>query len=419
MDPVGFVSIFCASAKKPFVLIYDDEEELAVVEEPVLACVFKLEEGTGSIYLGIEDLVGYDSDGEGLYIRREDPVIPNDTSPLSWNLPHLQSGRYAVYGVCKKPDDFVQPASNIGSAKRVRNIANGLTQPVLNEPESKSVKRKETTTSPTNNRASGNSGAEDHAARGKRKASEGVSTASPIYVSADSHSDSDVRIPVHPVSVPDSSMESQDVVYELDENPDDLVFYDTAIRQFGVEILESEVNDTLWHIARTSGTSPACRARFRGGDRPSRPLCGAYVARQASGKFPAPTFRQPNEQCRQTRFATDRFWFCLNDVCAFGKLVQFLDGRKPQIPKVWPVARGTNLSQGEVEELTKFGFRLVPIIEPVSVVPPRIDTIRSVLDVESFPEDLAGLAPGTSPKTRAGRSCNRRHSASKTKLSTD
>ncbi|KAL3702156.1 hypothetical protein R1sor_020178 [Riccia sorocarpa] len=86
MDPVGFVSVFCAFA---FVLIYDDEEELAVVDEPVLACVFKLKKGTRSIHLGIEDWVGG----------------------------------------CKKSDDQVRQASNIGEI----SVRRGMTSTVTND----------------------------------------------------------------------------------------------------------------------------------------------------------------------------------------------------------------------------------------------------------------------------------------------
>ncbi|KAL3678578.1 hypothetical protein R1sor_021534 [Riccia sorocarpa] len=82
------------TSKKPLVLIFDDEERFAVVEEPILACFFRLEVGKGSIFVSVED-------SEGLDIV---PVVPNETTPPSWNLPHLTSGRYVVYGLCTKED---------------------------------------------------------------------------------------------------------------------------------------------------------------------------------------------------------------------------------------------------------------------------------------------------------------------------
>ncbi|KAL3678577.1 hypothetical protein R1sor_021533 [Riccia sorocarpa] len=253
----------------------------------------------------------------------------------------------------------------------------------------------------------------DRCVRGKRKLSGGCSSSLPITVSTNSESSADEGDGAG--NSPGNYTEATftELVGEADAMAEEVVFFDVTVRQYGVEVEESDIVDTQWHIARISGNSPSCRARFRSN---SRPVCGAYVARQSFAKYPAPTFRLPNERSRFTRFANDEFWSCLNDVCAFGKLAQFLDGRKPRLPSVWPVARGTSLSQVEVDELTKFGFRLVPDIEPVSQLEAPIYTIRSVLDVESFPEDLSSLPPDTIPKTRAGRPCNRRNKVSKVKL---
>ncbi|KAL3701310.1 hypothetical protein R1sor_019332 [Riccia sorocarpa] len=205
--------------------------------------------------------------------------------------------------------------------------------------------------------------------------------------------------------------------HQVDENVEEIVFFHTVVRQFGFEISGTEVDEGAWHIAQTSGKSPVCRAKTRGTVRNSRPQCGAYVARQPYAKFPAPTFRQPQERYRETRFSSDRFRCCLNDVCSFGKLADFLERRKPKVPSVWHVVCGTHLTQIEVDELTKYGFRLVPFIAPVHVLEPSINDIRSVVNVESFPEDLSSLSPSFAAKSRAGRPINRRHAVSKTKLS--
>ncbi|KAL3686265.1 hypothetical protein R1sor_008839 [Riccia sorocarpa] len=252
----------------------------------------------------------------------------------------------------------------------------------------------------------------------KRKFSLGSCPSSAIPVASDSETSEDVA---EAKIARSASLETEEVtaaaVHHVHDDVDEIIYFDISVRQFGLDILETEVDKAAWHIARTSGKSPVCRAKTRGTVRNSRPQCGAYIARQPYAKFPAPTFRKPQERYRETRFASDRFWCCLSDVCAFGKLADFLERRKPKLPSVWPVVRGTHLTQVEVDELTKFGFRLVPYEGPVHVLEPSINDIRSVVNVESFLEDLSRLSPSSVAKTRAGKSVNRRHVVSKTKLS--
>ncbi|KAL3678024.1 hypothetical protein R1sor_020980 [Riccia sorocarpa] len=192
-------------------------------------------------------------------------------------------------------------------------------------------------------------------AGGKRKFSNGSCHASAIPVASDSETSDDI---VETKMTRSDPLETEGVTadggHQVDENAEEIMFFHTAVRQFGFEISETEVDETGWHIARTSGKSPVCRAKTRGTVRNSRPQCGAYVARQPYAKFPAPTFRQPQERYRETRFFSDRFWCCLNDVCSFGKLADFLERRKPKVPSVWPVVRETHLTQIEVDELTNF-----------------------------------------------------------------
>ncbi|KAL3691072.1 hypothetical protein R1sor_004723 [Riccia sorocarpa] len=253
---------------------------------------------------------------------------------------------------------------------------------------------------------------------GKRKFSLGSCPSSAIPIASDTETSEDVaeaKIARSASPVTEEVMPA--AVHRVQDNVDEIIYFDTTVRKFGLDIFETEIDETSWHIARTSGKSPVCRAKTWGTVRNSRPQCGAYVARQPYAKFPAPTFRKPQERFRETRFASDRFWCCLNDVCAFGKLADFLEGRKPKVPSVWPVVCGTHLTQVEVDELTKFGFRLVPYIGPVHVLEPSMNDIRSVVNVETFPEDLSRLSSSTVAKTRAGKPFNRRHLVSKTKLS--
>ncbi|KAL3699090.1 hypothetical protein R1sor_017112 [Riccia sorocarpa] len=96
---------------------FDDEERFAVVEEPILACFFRLEVEKGSIFVSIED-----SEGSDIV-----PVVPNETTPPSWNLPHLTSGRYVVYGLCTKEDRGAW-TSNVNPTCSPRGIASFITQ---------------------------------------------------------------------------------------------------------------------------------------------------------------------------------------------------------------------------------------------------------------------------------------------------
>ncbi|KAL3692320.1 hypothetical protein R1sor_005971 [Riccia sorocarpa] len=102
MDPPGFVTVWCNRSRKPLVLFYDDNEVFAVADEPILAWMFKLEGGTGSIYIVVEEHGGDDSDGDAFFVGR--PVAPNEITPPSWNLPRLQTGRYVVDGTGKSSD---------------------------------------------------------------------------------------------------------------------------------------------------------------------------------------------------------------------------------------------------------------------------------------------------------------------------
>ncbi|KAL3700069.1 hypothetical protein R1sor_018091 [Riccia sorocarpa] len=116
-DPPSFVYTTTITSKKPLVLIFDDEERFAVVEEPILGCFFRLEAGKGSIFVSVEDSEGFDIV----------PVVPNKTTPPSWNLPHLTSGRYVVYGLCTKEDRGAW-TSNVNPTCSPRGITSVITQ---------------------------------------------------------------------------------------------------------------------------------------------------------------------------------------------------------------------------------------------------------------------------------------------------
>ncbi|KAL3677024.1 hypothetical protein R1sor_026972 [Riccia sorocarpa] len=146
--------------------------------------------------------------------------------------------------------------------------------------------------------------------KGKRRFTGGCSCTIPVSLSSDTHSYDEPGETAEVRSIPDPPQwtADEDVVVEEARNADEVMYFDILVKQFDLEVNETDVDETQWHIVRTSGTSPACRARMGGPERVRRPLCGAFVARRASGRFPAPTFRQPQETYRQTRFASDLYW---------------------------------------------------------------------------------------------------------------
>ncbi|KAL3699091.1 hypothetical protein R1sor_017113 [Riccia sorocarpa] len=134
---------------------------------------------------------------------------------------------------------------------------------------------------------------EDCCVRGKRKLSGGFSSSLPITVSTDSESSANEGDGAGNSLGNYTEATFTELVDDADAIAEEVVFFDVIVRQYGVEVEESDIVDTQWHIARTSGNSPSCRARFRSN---SRPVCGAYVARQSFAGYPAPIFRLLNER---------------------------------------------------------------------------------------------------------------------------
>ncbi|KAL3689679.1 hypothetical protein R1sor_015988 [Riccia sorocarpa] len=74
------VTVWCDSVK--LVLLLEDDEEFAVVDETVLASAFKLEEGKGSLFIAIEDnddhLFGVEDSLEDLESPRMEASVIRD-----------------------------------------------------------------------------------------------------------------------------------------------------------------------------------------------------------------------------------------------------------------------------------------------------------------------------------------------------
>jgi hypothetical protein len=110
-----------------------------------------------------------------------------------------------------------------------------------------------------------------------------------------------------------------------------------------------------WHIARISHRSSCkCHAQQRGTD----VKCTARIAKGSKGTV-APTYRGRKTQYGGSKVIVMDFWFCSDDIerCVKGtKRSWVLDW--PQVPDVWPVLSGTNLTRQETLLLQDAGFKL-------------------------------------------------------------
>jgi hypothetical protein len=105
------------------------------------------------------------------------------------------------------------------------------------------------------------------------------------------------------------------------------------------------------------------------------------------------------------------FFFCNDDIerCVKGTRRKWVQSR-PDIPSIWPVKIGTNLSTKEILDLESIGFQLPQRV----VISPR-----KLFRMEELPFNLASFPTPTSadecPKTRSGKSIRRNNNASTTK----
>ena len=97
------------------------------------------------------------------------------------------------------------------------------------------------------------------------------------------------------------------------------------------------------------------------------------------------------------------FFFCNDDIerCVKGTKRRWVKS-KPEVPNVWPVKIGTNLSRKEILDLEQAGFQLPqrPVISP-----------RRLFGVEELPAHLSSYpvpaSPDEYPKIRSGKKIRR------------
>jgi hypothetical protein len=142
--------------------------------------------------------------------------------------------------------------------------------------------------------------------------------------------------------------------------------------------LESDCNLSQWHIARISHRSNCkCHAQQRTTNMKST----AHIAK-GSKSTPTPTYRGRKTQYGGTKEIVTDFWFCPNDI------ERCIKGTKrswvlvwPQVPDVWPVMNGTNLTRQETLLLQDAGFKLQ---EHPSMSPWHMFTLSNLFEAPVF-----------------------------------
>ena len=118
---------------------------------------------------------------------------------------------------------------------------------------------------------------------------------------------------------------------------------------------KSSYKETEWHIARLSKTSAkACFAQ----QAITKKKCEAKIV-QGNKSTIAPTYIGIMQNVHKKRPKTMEFFFCNDDIkrCVKGTKKKWVQSR-PNIPSIWPVKIGTNLSKKEILQLESTGFQL-------------------------------------------------------------
>jgi hypothetical protein len=118
---------------------------------------------------------------------------------------------------------------------------------------------------------------------------------------------------------------------------------------------ETAYKETEWHIARLPKTSAkACFAQ----QAITKKKCEAKIF-QGSKPMAAPTYTGVMQNAHKKRPEVMEFFFCNDDIerCIKGTKRKWVQSR-PDIPSIWPVKIGTNLSKKEILDFESVGFQL-------------------------------------------------------------
>jgi hypothetical protein len=170
---------------------------------------------------------------------------------------------------------------------------------------------------------------------------------------------------------------------------------------------ETACKETKWYIARLPKTSAkACFAQ----QAITKKKCEAKIV-QGNKPTAAPTYTGVMWNAHKKRPEVKEFFICNDDIerCVKSTKRKWVQSR-PDIPSIWLVKIGTNLSKKEILDLESAGFQL----PQRAVISPR-----RLFRMDELPFDLASFPTPTSanefPKTRSGNSIRRYNNAPSTK----
>jgi hypothetical protein len=151
-------------------------------------------------------------------------------------------------------------------------------------------------------------------------------------------------------------------------------------------IHETTCKESEWHIARLPKTSAkACFSQ----QAITKKNCKAKIV-QGNTATAAPTYTGVMEHHQKKTDKVMEFFFCNDDIehCVKGTKRRWVKSR-PDIPNVWPVKIGTNLSRKEILDLERVGFQL----PQRAVISPR-----RLFGMEELPANLSSYPIPTSPE---------------------
>jgi hypothetical protein len=172
-------------------------------------------------------------------------------------------------------------------------------------------------------------------------------------------------------------------------------------------IHETTCKETQWHIARLPKTSAkACFVQ----QAITKKNCKAKIM-QGNMATAAPTYTGVMEHHQKKTGKIMEFFFYNDDIerCVKGTKRRWVKSR-PDVPNIWPVKIGTNISRKEILDLERVGFQL----PQRTVISPK-----RLFGMEELPSDLSSypipVSSNEHPKVRSGKNIWRIKNAPTTK----
>ena len=173
-------------------------------------------------------------------------------------------------------------------------------------------------------------------------------------------------------------------------------------------VQETACDETQWHIARLPKTlAKACFAQ-----QAITKKCIAKIVQDGKSTT-APTYTGMMDSYKKNKLEHMQLFFCNDDIdrCLKGTKRKWVKSR-PEVPEVWPVKMGTNLSQKEILALENAGFQLQ---RRLKMSPRRLFGDHN--NAVNLSEYIPPAFPDDYPKRRFGKNIRRNPNAPSTRHS--